>query len=47
MIFEAKQHKPTRFGFGEGLKELGGKYPEIVSLGADITTSVSMNFFRP
>ncbi|OFX90330.1 MAG: transketolase [Bacteroidetes bacterium GWF2_33_16] len=46
MIFEAKQHKPTRFGFGEGLKELGGKYPEIVSLGADITTSVSMNFFR-
>ena len=46
MMFTIKQLKPTRFGFGEGLKELGGKYPEIVAVGADITSSVSMNFFK-
>ncbi|MDX9695661.1 MAG: transketolase family protein [Bacteroidales bacterium] len=45
-MYKVKQLKPTRFGFGEGLKELGKKYPEIVALGADITSSVSMNFFR-
>ncbi len=45
-MYKVKQLKPTRFGFGEGLKELGIKYPEIVALGADITSSVSMNFFR-
>jgi transketolase len=45
-MYKVKQLKPTRFGFGEGLKELGVKYPEIVALGADITSSVSMNFFR-
>jgi len=45
-MFTIKQFKPTRFGFGEGLKELGGKYPEIVAVGADITSSVSMNFFK-
>lgn len=45
-MYKVKQLKPTRFGFGEGLKVLGIKYPEIVALGADITSSVSMNFFR-
>ncbi len=36
---------PTRVGFGEGLKELGKKYKNIIALGADITSSVNMNFF--
>ncbi|MEE4196292.1 MAG: transketolase C-terminal domain-containing protein [Bacteroidales bacterium] len=45
-MFTLKQHKPTRFGFGEGLKSLGEKYPNVVALGADITSSVSVNFFR-
>jgi len=43
--FINKNSKPTRFGFGEGLKDLGEKYPEVVALGADITSSVSLNFF--
>jgi transketolase len=37
--------KPTRFGFGEGLKYLGEKYPEVVVLGADISNSVCVNYF--
>ena len=36
---------PTRVGFGEGLKELGKKYKNVIALGADITSSVNMNFF--
>jgi transketolase len=45
-MFTLKQLKPTRFGYGEGLKLLGEKYPNIVALGADITSSVSVNFFK-
>lgn len=45
-MYQLKQLKPTRFGFGEGLKELGEKYPEVVALGADITSSVSVHFFK-
>lgn len=45
-MFTLKQLKPTRFGFGEGLKVLGEKYPNVVALGADITSSVSVNFFK-
>jgi transketolase len=37
--------KPTRFGFGEGLEIAGKNHPEIIALGADITSSVSMNLF--
>ncbi len=37
--------KPVRFGFGEGVRDLGEKYDNIVVLGADITKSVSLNFF--
>ena len=37
--------KPTRQGFGEGLKEAGKTEPTLVALGADITGSVSMNLF--
>lgn len=45
-MYTIKHFKPTRFGFGEGLKELGARYPQVVALGADITSSVSMNFFK-
>jgi len=40
-----KELKPTRFGFGEGLKEAGERNKNLVGLGADITGSVSMNLF--
>lgn len=39
------KHKPTRLGFGEGLKEIGEKNKNIVALGADITGSVNVNLF--
>lgn len=45
-MHQLKEYKPTRFGFGEGLQILGEKYPEIVALGADITSSVSMDYFK-
>ena len=45
-MFTVNQLKATRFGFGEGLKALGEKYPQIVALGTDITSSVCMNFFK-
>ena len=38
--------KPTRFGFGEGLLTLGRKYENVLALGADITSSVSMDYFK-
>ncbi len=44
--FNLKSMKPTRFGFGEGLCDLGRTYPEVVALGADITSSVSMDIFK-
>lgn len=37
--------KPTRFGFGEGLRDLGHINNNVVALGADITGSVSMDYF--
>ncbi len=37
--------KPTRIGFGEGLKEAGKTETKLVALGADITGSVAMNLF--
>lgn len=37
--------KPTREGFGEGLREAGKKQLNLVALGADITGSVAMNLF--
>ncbi|MFH2144069.1 MAG: transketolase C-terminal domain-containing protein [Bacteroidota bacterium] len=45
MIYKIKNNIPSRIGFGEGLKFLGGKYKNIIGLGADITGSVNMNFF--
>ncbi|MBN2175889.1 MAG: transketolase family protein [Bacteroidales bacterium] len=38
-------NKPTRFGFGEGVLEAAEMNPKVVGIGADITGSVSMNFF--
>jgi transketolase len=45
MTFEIKELKPTKTGFGEGLKELGAKNANIIALGADITASVGMDLF--
>ena len=42
---ENKGNKPTKTGFGEGLAVAGEMFPNLVCLGADITTSVGMNFF--
>ncbi|MDR2252041.1 MAG: transketolase family protein [Endomicrobium sp.] len=38
--------KATRFGFGEGLVELGKENPKIFVLGADTSSSVAINTFR-
>jgi len=37
--------KPTRTGFGEGIREIGEEFDNIIGLGADITSSVGMNLF--
>jgi transketolase len=38
--------KATRFGFGEGLVELGKENPKVFVLGADTVSSVAINTFR-
>lgn len=38
--------KPTRLGFGEGLKEAGERNESVIAIGADITGSVNVNLFR-
>ena len=38
--------KPTRDGYGEGLVAAGEKNSEVVALGADITASVRVDWFR-
>jgi len=43
--FKLKEMKPTRFGFGEGVKEAARLNEAVVGLGADITSSVSMDLF--
>ena len=43
--FKLKKYLPTKSGFGEALVILGEKYNNIIVLGADITTSVSMDLF--
>ncbi len=45
-IFKNKGDKPTRLGFGEGLKEAGERNEKVIALGGDITGSVNVNFFR-
>ncbi len=46
MNYELREMKPTRLGFGEGLKALGALHKEIVALGADITGSVNVSLFK-
>ncbi len=38
--------KPTRFGFGDGLVELGERHSNVVVLGGDITGSVMTSLFK-
>ncbi len=38
--------KPTRDGYGEGLLAAGEKNPDVVVLGADISSSVRVDWFR-
>jgi len=45
MTFKNKGNKPTKTGFGEGLVDVGIANENIIALGADITSSVGMNFF--
>ncbi|HOI33136.1 MAG: transketolase C-terminal domain-containing protein [Bacteroidales bacterium] len=40
-----KGSKPTRTGFGEGVKYAADKNDKIIGLGADITMSVGLHFF--
>jgi transketolase len=40
-----KGNKPTKTGFGEGVREIGRKFPNVIGIGADITGSVGMNLF--
>ncbi|HAQ64416.1 MAG TPA: transketolase [Bacteroidales bacterium] len=44
-MMKAIQYKAGKTGFGEGLVEAGRHNHNVIGLGADITTSVGMNFF--
>lgn len=44
--FKNIQKKPTRDGYGEGLVEAGERNPDVVALGADITASVRVDWFK-
>lgn len=46
MDFENVELKPSRIGFGEGLKEIGKRNSKVMALGADITSSVNMDIFK-
>jgi transketolase len=43
--FVNKGDKPTKTGFGEGVRDAARINPQVVGLGADITASVGMNLF--
>lgn len=43
--FVNKGDKPTKTGFGEGVRDAARVNPRVVGLGADITASVGMNLF--
>jgi len=45
MIYFNKGDKPTKVGFGEGVKEAAEVNDKVVGIGADITASVGMNLF--
>ncbi len=46
MKFELLGKKPTRYGFGHALRDLGEQNDKIVVLGGDITGSVMTSFFQ-
>ena len=43
---EKLEQKPTRDGFGKGLVELGDEDENIIALGADLTGSTRVNWFK-
>jgi len=45
-IYINKGDKATKTGFGEGVLAAAEKNQQVVGIGADITTSVGMNFFK-
>jgi transketolase len=45
MIFTNKGDKPTKTGFGEGVRAAAEVNDKVVGIGADITASVGMNLF--
>lgn len=45
-LFEAKEQKPTRDGFGAGLVEAADADPRVVALCADLTESTRMEEFK-
>ncbi|MBN2127650.1 MAG: transketolase family protein [Candidatus Diapherotrites archaeon] len=45
-IFSKPEMIPSRYGYGEGLVELGEKRNDVVVLGADLTASVCANWFQ-
>lgn len=45
-LFEAKEQKPSRDGFGKGLVEAAEQDPRIVALCADLTESTRMEEFK-
>ncbi len=46
MKYEQYDSKATRYGFGEGLVELGERHDNVVALGGDITGSVMTSYFQ-
>lgn len=45
MNYKNRGNRSTKDGFGIGLQKAAALHPEIIGLGADITTSVGMNYF--
>ncbi|MCU0381991.1 MAG: transketolase family protein [Chitinophagaceae bacterium] len=45
-IYTNRGDKATKTGFGEGVRDAARINPNVIGLGADITTSVGMNFFK-
>ncbi|NLO56445.1 MAG: transketolase family protein [Thermovirga sp.] len=45
-IFPEPERTPTRFGYGDGLVELGKNNPSVVVLGADLSSSLCVDRFR-
>ena len=44
-LYKNRGNKPTKTGFGEGLLEAGLRNPQVICIGADITTSVGCSLF--